>query len=278
MNLTNDKLIKVISKDNQKLLSFTLSFLSQKQIIINTIITELDISKNELEEFSKILIDLEILKKQDLKLIKIKTKVKKEESAKEIIEHLKITTKKKRLELNVKRETRINNLLLKYTKEDFEKVNIYFTKDWGSKSKMKKYLTPDTLYNEKFPLRVEEAQNYFEELETFKEELYRLCQNYYKLIQQEMPKENDICNNMPIDIHNALVHWLSNGYNMDQIERTLNATILQWSKKQELKNYISLSKILDNKFPQRERVAKKINNLKPGVSAINEWLKAKEAS
>ena len=70
----------------------------------------------------------------------------------------------------------------------------------------------------------------------------------------------DLCNELPLALQNTIIHWLES-YDIDTIINTIENTILAWEKHYIYKNHISISKILDNRFPERVlAVRRKLEN------------------
>lgn len=154
---------------------------------------------------------------------------------------------------------------------------------------MKEYITPDTLYNTKFDSRLEKAKEFFDTFKKHEPSIKKMCEKFHKLFEMEIyPKHkllseeivllDDLYYEIPMDLQATIVHWLELGYTVEELMNTIEITIDSWSKKEELKAHISISKILDSKFPDRIKVAKKLFDkqhlpkLKESQSKVNDWL------
>jgi len=194
----------------------------------------------------------------------------------------KITGKRVKGSKNVKAYI-IKHLKNGFKPKDFKQVNIYYSKLWDNPT-MKKYIKPSTLYNNKFPDRVEQAKEYFNEIEKYKEDIKKICLKFKKLIFLEFkteskfytPNQEDICENIPFSLKEKIAFW-RNKYSTEEIINVIELTISSWSKKPSLAKHISLSKILDNKFEERlivvKRILEKNNQFKnKAIQDVNEWL------
>ena len=170
-----------------------------------------------------------------------------------------------------------------YTVKDFKKVNIYFSKTWDNPT-MKKFIKPSTLYNTKFPDRVEQAQEIFSEIKKYREDIKKICLKFKKLIILEYrseskifsPKEEEICENIPFSLKEKIAFW-RNKYSQEEIITVIESTVASWSKKASLAKHISLSKILDNKFEDRLTVVRRLLEKNEGfknqaIQDVNDWL------
>jgi uncharacterized phage protein (TIGR02220 family) len=256
------------------------------------------------EEFNKyleVLNSFEIITKKDFsfitKALKLKIKDKEdtlneqtiEEITHFIIENLnKITGKKYRI--NQSRVSLVSKWINKgYKKEDFYNVNLYYALLWLEDPNFNKYLRPETLYNNKFEVRVEEANEFFNLIEKYKEEINEII-NFYNetynryIFAQNILLENKNAVEISLDDYyfykkgRKILFWLSKKYDKEIIKKVIDISISNWSKKPELVPYITLEKILDEKFSQRVQfVQNKILSVKDkSISSISGWLKNKE--
>ena len=278
-----------------KLLILAMAIQAKKITSANALLKELSFKEDELKMYIEILGKEEFLSADDIKFIakigkKSKTAVKNfTTEVEEVLVHLNRVTGRN-FRVNKTSETRIKTLLMskKYTVSDFKRVNLYFTRKWGVEPKMAVYLRPTTLYNGTFDTRLEEADMFFAEIEKYKNEIQLLCSKFGQMIAMEIyPKDKllaaeteqvvDFCDEMPLNLKLSIVHWLKQGYKIKDIITTIEMTEIEWAKKAELRKHISVSKILDQKFPDRIKVVgrlleKKSKPKKSGVSKVENWI------
>lgn len=302
MKINGPKIKQLISiqalsdiKDN-KLILFALSLDSEKATVIKTIQEELSLNTDELKEFVKIFQENDLLTKKDLDIIKRLEKTKlievptHNEEAADIMNHLNILTGSKR-KVTEKRLSLISNLLKKgFTVEQFKLVNSYFFSKWGKDPKMSDYLVAETLYNTKFSQRVESSEEAYELILKFKSEInsiFRLyIATYSKFIKLDLEYTRygdiEVFSLIPFELEKRIAFWLNKGVNKDNLEYMIEATIKDWSSKEELIPHINLERMLDQKFEDRMEIAMKkksllisdsSDNCNAGVSAAEEWLK-----
>ena len=198
----------------------------------------------------------------------------------EIIDHLaelvkiKFKHTKKRLALLE------SKLMQGYTVEQCNMLNLYFYDDWSENVDMKQYLTIETLYNEKFLVRLETSQKAFLEFEKYKEAIKRICEYFaaaYASILHghdfnatlEALKQRDILSAVGTKPQRAIVLWLDKGISEQEITDTIYYCIAQWSRNKELISKISLTKILDSRFPERAEVVFKNKQLAEGKISLS---------
>lgn len=203
--------------------------------------------------------------------------------AEEILSHLSSITKKDFSPTNP-RLKRIQTLCKEgYGIKDFKAVNLYFAMKWTSPD-MKNYVRPETLYNTKFVSRLEEARGFFESFNVKANEISKLCDRFHKLIERETyskdkllvdVSQRELCKELPMNLQQTMIHWL-NKYGLEDVILVIEETVKSWSEHEVYKNYISITKILDEKFPDRLKVIKrKVNtpNVKAGQNKVAEWAK-----
>lgn len=310
MNINSTIITKILdiqkekkSKDNDyynynKFLVFILSLQNKKAATINALLKELSFKEEEIKEYIKTLKEEGLLSVEDISFVEklngnFKSKNFKQEME-EILAHLNRVAKK-RFTLNKETEKRLKSLLEtgNYIVSDFKKLHVYFNKTWGADPKMAMYLRPQTLYNQKFDNRVQESQSFFDELNEYKKQIQKICGHFPQLISMEIyPKDKliaeesqqtkNLCQEMPLSLQTTIVHWLKMNYTETQIIEVIEGTIEQWSKKPELAKHISISKILDNRFPERAQAVERLKNkgmiLKSGVVAAEAWLQQTNTS
>lgn len=259
--------------NNNKFLLFSLALLTKTSTVINALINETPYQIEEIQSYISTLTDLELYTPEDKKVLERISKAKEKQNftneMEEILLHLSKLNKRS-FSLNAVREKRLKVLLENgFTVRDFKAVNLYFTKTWGSDSSMKKYVKPETLYNTKFESRLEDSRAFFDTFNLYQEDINKLCDKFHKLLEIEIYHQNkllssdigkDLCNELPLALQNTIIHWLES-YDIDTIINTIENTILAWEKHYIYKNHISISKILDNRFPERViAVRRKLEN------------------
>lgn len=297
IDLQRENSTKEFYKENRFLI-FALSLLGKKSTVVSTILNEMNMGEKEAIEYIESLRELNSLSVEDEKILNraIKLKENREkfnDAINEILEQLNSLTNK-RMTPTPRRKTRIRNLLSskQYNVEDFKRVNRYFVSIWGKSAKMKQYLVPETLYNEKFDFRVETSKEHQENVRGYLEEIEKLYQSFPSLFKHEMEikntpllefkrdvviEEEDLTKDLPYALQITIIHWLETGYSRQTIEDTISKTVESWSKKKDLIPYISISKILDDKFPERAKVVERLlkQNSKPSfkasVAAVDGW-------
>lgn len=259
---------------------FCFSLYTETGTIVNMLIEDLKISEEELNVYVNILKEEKLFDIKDEKTLKKKTKSEKHDfknEMEEIINHLNSLTGK-RIGLNAVREKTIKSLLItgKYLVEDFKAVNTHFFNCWNNNPNMKQYIRPETLYNSKFEGRVEEAKETLLKIERYKDEIYMV---YNKFNEEQGINLLTYKDTISSTIKNSITHWLDKGYTIDDLLITIEETINSWKNNEKFKNHISIERILDEKFPEREKIAKKLKdkkalpNIKESNMAINDWIK-----
>lgn len=290
MKLTGEITAKIIQIQNEnssksayfyenRFLLFCFSLYTEIGTVVNMTLEELDFSEEEITEYIKTLKDEKLFDIKDEKTLKKKSKSEKHDfknEMEEIINHLNSLTGK-RIGLNASREKTIKSLLVsgKYSVEDFKAVNTHFFNCWNNNPNMKQYIRPETLYNSKFDTRIEEAKETLLKIERYKDEIYMI---YNKFNEEQGINLLTYKDNISSTIKNSITHWLDNGYTIEDLLITIEETINSWKHNDKLKNHISIERILDEKFPEREKIAKKLKNkkglpnIKESEHSINEWI------
>lgn len=280
--------------DFNKFMLFAMAISTKKTTVINSLIQEQNFSEREIEEYLSKLNKEELLSKDDSKLIKrINGKYKSknyEQEIDEIVNHFnRVANKRMRVSKTV--TEKLTSLLKteKYEVRDFKKVSLYFTKLWSVDPKMAQYVNMDTFFRlTKFEEKLNKANDFFDELNFYKKETKKICQEFKSMINMEFIQRNKLissnycatenvsCENMPLQLQTIIIHWLKQNYSTEDIILTITGTIEQWSKKPELAQYISINKILDEKFPQRALAVKRLLDkgkiLKSGVLSVENWI------
>lgn len=266
------------------LLLFALSVDSGKATVVKTIMEELNIDKETVLKFSKILNEHSLITEKDYELISKleKTKIiEKEdfsEEIEEILRHLGSITGSS-FKIVPRRRQLMEQWLKKGSSiESFKIVNLYFSSRWGRDPQMQQYLRPETLYNTKFLTRVEEAEVEFKIIMNNKNSIEKIYAKYLLFINENtlvLPE----CFDIPMEIQKLISFWLKKGYSEENLIIAIEETIKSWRSKEELIPFINIIKILDQKFPDRATIAIKRRETtaissKSGISAVEDWLKS----
>jgi len=284
LNLTTTAIIKLenIAKEENEvytdLLNFLLVLNTKKQAVIKHL--TINLSEETFNKYIYILNKIGVLTKEDQLLIKklsLKSNSKKVEISKnmipeEIINNLNNLTNSRRKLTKVREGLILKWLRLNYSLEDFKLVNYYFYNLWVNDSTMSQYIKPETLYNGKFEARLEEASLFKTDFDKFEKEISLVYEAY-------MFSYNKYINNNNFNFTNDLIKskliifWL-NRFTIEDMLLTIDKTIEQWSKNPSLISKITLNKILDNKFHERELVAKgNLLQSKPqDLKTLNDWV------
>jgi uncharacterized phage protein (TIGR02220 family) len=288
-------IIKLQQEENiedNKLVLFALAIGNNNASLIKTIKEDLNISQEEIILFLDIFNKNNLIVKKDYELIKKMEKIKLidienfQYEIEEIITHINSLTNSKKRITDSRKKLVEKWLKRGYSLDQFKMVNLFFNNKWGKDPTMEQYIRPETLYNTKFPERVEEAENSFSQINKYKEDIKIICEFYYKIFDNIINKNKNLefskigqinmCSYIPFDIQKRIVFWLQKGISYKDILLTIEKTIISWSKKEDLIQHINLLKILDSKFLERLEISKKIN-LKPkqekeGISALENWI------
>jgi len=275
---------------NNKLLLFGLALEKGNATLIKVLKEDLNISQEEIISYLKLFEEKEWSTKKDLDLIKKMEKIKIidienfQHEIEEVIAHLNAITNSRK-KVTESRKKIVQQWLRKgYTLEQFKMVNLFFNHLWEKDPQMSQYIRPETLYNTKFPIRVEEAENAFIDIKKYKKEIKEICEYYDYIFDQIINKNKNLefsqlgqinmCSYIPFDIQKRITFWLKKEISIKDILFTIKKTIDNWSKKEELIPYISLLKILDAKFLDRLKIAKSIEvkKQKTGTNALENWL------
>ena len=297
---------KEFSKQNaefftyNKFLLFSLALSTKKAPVLNSLIKEQNFSEREIEKYIAKLSAEGLFSQSDAQLIKKMTgkyeSKNYEQEIEEIVLHFnRVANKRSRVSKTV--SDKITSLLKteEYTIQDFKKVNLYFTRLWSRDPKMSQYVNMDTFFRlTKFEEKLNKANDFFDELNSYKKETKKLCLKFRQMIIMEFFQRNRLissnqcdnvqqmtCDDMPLQLQSILVHWLKQGYTIEEIIETIEGTVENWSKTPKFAKHISLNKILDEKFPDRANAVTNLKQkgkiLKSGVSAVESWInKGKE--
>jgi len=275
-----EKILEIEEKNNIKereLLNIILILNTQKLSIIGFLLKKYP--KEVLNTYIEILNTYKFLSKEHLNIIKKATKIKEQKKEiinndsifEDIINHLNELTSSKR-KLTEQRKKIINKWLNKgYSKEDFFKVNIYFNSLWKNNTNMEQYIKPETLYNGKFENRLEEANFFFNKLNKYKSDIKEIFIFFETSYKKFITIDSNLLFLENLDKTKLILFWLEK-YSKEDIQLIIYKTIEQWSKKENLISFISLEKILDNKFPERFNVIKsKFKKNNKSISALEDW-------
>lgn len=283
-----------------KFLLFSLALSTKKTPVLNSLIKEQNFSEREIEKYISKLSAEGLFSQTDAMLMKKITgnyeSKNYEQEIDEIITHFnRVANKRSRASKSVK--DKIISLLKtnEYVVKDFKKVNLYFSRLWSRDPKMSQYVNMDTFFRlTKFDEKLNKANDFFDELNSYKKETKKLCQHFKQMIIMEFfqrnrlitsnqcPKtENLTCDDMPLHLQSLIIHWLKLNYTIEEIIETIEGTIENWSKTPKFSKHISLNKILDEKFPLRASAVQNLKEkgkiLKSGVSAVEDWINKEDS-
>lgn len=281
--------------DYNKFLLFSLALSTKKVPVLNSLIKEHKFSEREIERYISKLSSEGLFSQTDtilLKKITGKYESKNyEQEIEEIVIHFnRVANKRSRTSKSV--VDKIKSLLKtdEYVVRDFKKINLYFSRLWSRDPKMSQYVNMDTFFRTtKFDEKLNKANDFFDELNSYKKETKKLCQHFRQMIIMEFFQRNRLissnqcaitnnmtCEDMPLHLQSLIIHWLKLDYTIDEIIETIEGTIENWSKTPKFAKHISLNKILDEKFPLRcsavQNLKEKGKILKSGVSAVEDWI------
>jgi len=275
-----EKILEIEEKNNIKereLLNILLILNTNTLSIIGFLLKKYP--KEVLNRYIEILNTYNFLSKEHLNIIKKATKIKEQKKEiinndsflENIINHLNDLTSSKR-KLTEQRKKIINKWLNKgYSNEDFFKVNIYFNSLWKDNANMEQYIKPETLYNGKFENRLEEANFFFNKLNKYKSDIKEIFIFFETSYKKFITIDSNLLFQENLDKTKLILFWLEK-YSKEDIELIIYKTIEQWSKKENLISFISLEKILDNKFPERFNIIKsKFKKNNENISALEDW-------
>jgi len=282
-----------------RFLLFCFALNNKTRTVISALISSEKYTELEIAEYIKTLRSMELLQKPDeVTLNKISKDYKSKDYDQEIAEIVahfnRVSNKKSKATKALVSVFR--NLLTSgnYTVKDFKTVSLYYTRQWSEDPFMSKFVTLTSFFRPtKFEEKLEQSREYFQKLNEKQKELDKFCKVFKNRIKQEYFQKNETlesnstcgisafkCDNMPLQLQESIVHWLNIGFDIDVIINTIEVTIDSWSKNPKFAPHISLKKILDNRFPDRElAVSKKIENAtkhRSGISVVDAWSK-KEA-
>lgn len=266
------------------LLLFALSVDSGKATVVKTIMEELNIDKETVLRFAKLLNGKGIITDKDYELIgKLeKTKIiEKEDFSEEveiILKHLESITGRSFKTIPIRKQLIEQWLKKGSSVESFKIVNLYFSNKWGREPSMQPYLRPETLYNTKFLVRVEEAEVEFKSILQSRISIEKIYTSYLEITNENscvLPQ----CFDIPMEIQKLIAFWLKKGYSEENLLISIEETVISWRSKPELIPFINIIKILDAKFPDRARIAMKrretvVIESKSGVAAVEDWLRS----
>jgi len=249
-------------------------------------------SEEEFNFFIDLLYKENLLTKTDINTIEKLQKIKivsnknHDKEIEEIIKDLGLITKTNSRVTDNKKKLIERWLKNGYEVKDFKLVNSYFYHIWNN-PEMEKYIRETTLYNTKFPERVEEAKKATEKFDKYTQDLFDICKMfeayfteyvlYNTTVNQTLLTETtSYCKYLSFTAKKRISFWLEK-YPKEKLIKTMIITIVSWSKKEEIREYISLEKIFDTKFEDRLKIAeiKEIPFVKEKKSTaiLKEWYK-----
>ena len=127
-----------------------------------------------------------------------------------------------------------------------------------------KYIRPATIFaTTKLERNVSEAKPVLEKIRSFASQILFVCSSFETLVFLDLPpqerpaeKVKPTLVNIPFATQKAIVHWLTSGYNAQIIEMTIRHYTEEWAKNN--KGALLISKIIDDRFPERAKVIEKL--------------------
>lgn len=271
----------ILKISDNKMLLFALALNTGTGTIVKTIQEELNIKEEDIEKYLAFFNEKDLMTKKDMEIVsklektKIIEKVDFDNEIENILNDLNHTCKTNK-KLTETRKLLITQWLRKgYTAEQFNYVHNYFYTKWGKDIQMAEYLKPETLYNTKFPVRVEDAETAYSSIKENIDSINRVYNAFHDTYNEVFNLTANRAFFIPLDIQSKIAFWLKT-CNAEDLIMVVTSSIRDWSLKVELIPYISLEKILDNKYPDRLRIAKKkqdniliANN---SSNSIDNWL------
>jgi len=288
--------------DKNILMELILLIINKNQTLLKYFfVNSFDEDMENFNQYLDFLIKNNFISNKDLDFIlkSLKVKIKENENdefslelaIENIINHLNLITNKKFRSTDKRKSLIIKWLKKDYSVDDFFKMHKYYFLLWGDNPEFSVYLRPETLYNNKFENRVEESKIFFDKIEQNKECINNIIDFYYEKYNQYVKNENVLLLDKEnkgqkeesflkemkfLKLAKYIIFWLSKGYNCEIIKEVIEASIESWSKKNELIPYISLEKILDEKYPQRVIALKNKIRKDKSIDALSKWLNNKK--
>lgn len=274
---------------NNQLLLFAYMIHNAQLTVIKSIMSLDIILKEDMLDLFNVLAENELVGLDDIAFMEKITKTKKSNidmvpcsglSPQDVIDNINMINNTS-IKLTKTREAYIVKLLKQgYKIEDLLMVNEYFDYKWSDNPDMSRYIRVETLYNNKFESRYEEAKSAYLEILKFQQDISVIYNEYVKTYKEELKFNlNDIsdCNKkITFKDQERMVFWLKKGYNINDILLTINFSIKDWKKKIDLIPLISLSRILNDKFEDRQKIAqvksKGLNKQESSLTFINDWI------
>lgn len=139
-------------------------------------------------------------------------------------------------------------LALGYSVESFLLVNQYYSIHWNT-PKMVSNINPGTLYNKKFPERLQIAENYFGIVSQNRSKIYDFISFFTDLHKKYVDSSGGY--KFSGEDVQALLFWLNSGYELDIIKKVVSYIVQEWSNDIKFKQYLVPSTIFSDKWPSR---------------------------
>lgn len=262
-SISMQSLLRIQHKKNiqdNSLALIALAISTNKATVVKTIIEGLEISDEVFNSYVQVYSTEDLLQKQDITLIERlgKTKISAPDDYSEITEkiigHLN-SLKGTSLSVTKDRIKLIESNMRKGSAvKDFFLVNLYYMHQWGKDPKMSKYVVPETLYNTKFQSRAETATAAFAKFEKFREEIKQVTNFFLKEYSlRVLNKVYDGKADVPVKFeeYDAISFWLEKGYSVQELNLVAYEAIHGWANNLQLAPYICITKVFDDKFPER---------------------------
>lgn len=249
-------------QDN-KLLVFAFAFQVGNAAAIKLLQEVLEVSDEDLQAFFRFFNEKELTQKKDVelysKLDKAKTSPAKQtykDEAITVIEHLNSLIGAK-FQATSKKIMLIENWFNKgYSLNDLMLVNTFFAHRWGNNPEMQNYVRVETLFNTKFPERLEDSIQNFKTISAFTDEIRAITSFYAKtyakyVIGSEISNSDKAYEHAKFETQKTLAFWLNKGISAENICKVIESSVSSWAQNPALLPHISLDKILDGKFEDR---------------------------
>jgi len=150
-------------------------------------------------------------------------------------------------------------LLLGYSVESFILVNQYFSVAWNN-PKMAQNINPGTLYNTKFPERIQIAENYFGIIKNNRDQVYEFMEFFIEEYNLHISSDQKYM--FTNDDISSVLFWINSGYSLNNIKPVVSHIMKEWSTDLKFKQYLVPNIIFNSKWPTR------VNNFKTSTVSI----------
>ncbi|MFL1706623.1 conserved phage C-terminal domain-containing protein [Campylobacter sp. MOP7] len=259
---------------DNNLLLFALAINTGNATLVKTMQELLNLNPEEIDGYFKVYNEKELMQKKDLALydklakVKVGSVVDYSKEVEVVISHL-AQLKNTKIEATKDRSRLISKHLMSgFTVEECLMVNLHFFTMWSCKPDFAMYLRIETLYNGKFPSRVEMAKEQFQKVNKFKSEISKVVHCYTDVYNQfVLGCKVDLSKSNPVlytnfETQKTIAHWLNAGILVDDICLVVKNAVQSWSKNVNYLANITLDKVIDKDFMKRLDVVRRQANLR----------------